>query len=360
MAVLQRERLKAVTENMARQGLSQIIVSDPTALRYLLGQDIEPMERCAALVIRDDGTADAYMNRLFCFAPTEGVTLYEYSDGEDVYGMIAAGLCPGKVGFDKEWPTRHTLGVLGKRTDLIPVLGSQPVDDARMYKDAAERTLLRAAGAVNDRAVAFGIGSVRPGVTEAELAKSIDDFFLQNGGKQVGQYQIACFGANAAQPHHVPDGTTVQPGDAVLLDLFYPINGYWCDMTRTVFYKEVSDHHRQVYEIVRAAQQAGIDFVQPGVRMCDIDGVVRGVIQKAGYGDAFITRTGHGIGMMVHEPPDVSAVCTTVAQPGMVFSIEPGIYLPGDVGVRIEDLVLVTETGCEVLTAYPKELQIVE
>ncbi len=358
--MLKRKRIEKVIENMVRCGLSQIIVSDPVALRYLLGQDIEPMERCAALVIRDSGAIDAYMNKLFCFEPTEGVALHEYGDGEDVYRMIAEGLHPGRVGFDKEWPTRHTLGVLSKRPDLIPVLGSEPVDTARMYKDGAEAELLRAAGAVNDRAVAHGIANIRPDRSEAELAKLIDDFFLNNSGRQVGQYQIACYGANAAQPHHVPDGTKVRPGDAVLLDLFYPINGYWCDMTRTVFYKNVSDHHRSVYEIVREAQQTGIDFVKPGIRMCDIDRAVRGVIEKAGYGDAFITRTGHGLGMMVHEPPDVSAACTAEARPGMVFSIEPGIYLPGDVGVRIEDLVLVTEIGCEVLTHYPKELLTVD
>lgn len=175
----------------------------------------------------------------------------------------------------------------------------------------------------------------------------------------MGQYQVVCYGANAAQPHHLPDGTTVNPGDAILIDLVCPIDGYWCDMTRTVFYQQVSPSHRQLYEIVRAAQQAGIDFIRPGVCASEVDAVVRKVIVNAGYGDAYITRTGHGVGMTVHEPPAISADCDTVIQPGMVFSIEPGIYLPGDVGIRIEDLVLVTETGCEVLTQYPKELQIV-
>ena len=358
--MLQQNRLKAILDNMARMGLNQIIASDPYAVRYLLEQDMEPMERCAAVVIKSDGSVIAFMNRLFCFEPANGVTLCEYSDGEDVYGMIAASLLPGKVGFDKDWPTRHTLGVLAKRSDLIPVLGSPAIDGARMFKDKAEQALLRAAGAVNDRAIAYGIGSISASRTEKELADGIDRFFLQNGGKHAGQYQIACFGKNAAEPHHVPDSTSLQSGDAVLLDLFCPINGYWCDMTRTVFYQKVSDHHRKIYNIVREAQQTGIDFVKPGVRMCEIDAAVRKVIKDAGYGDAFITRTGHGIGMNVHEPPDVSAGCDTVAQPGMVFSIEPGIYLPGDVGVRIEDLVLVTETGCETLTSYSKDLIIVD
>lgn len=357
--MLNRERLRTVLENMDRCGLSQILVSDDDSLFYLLGRRIEAQERCGVLLIRSDGQVHAFMNILFCFPPEEGLILHTYRDGEDVYAMIAAELSAGKVGFDKNWPSRHTISILQKRCDLIPVLGSEPVDLARMCKDEAEQKLLRHAGRINDQAVAYGISRIAAGLEETQLAGQIDDYFFRNGGRQVGQYQVVCYGANAAQPHHIPDGTLPQPGDAVLLDLVCPINGYWCDMTRTVFYRQVSVHHREVYEIVRRAQQAGIDAVRPGVRMCEIDAAVRQVIAEAGYGDAFITRTGHGIGLMVHEPPDVSAGCDIVAREGMVFSIEPGIYLPGDVGVRIEDLVIVTADGCEVLTHYPKDLQIV-
>ncbi len=357
--MLNRQRLETVIANMKVCGLKQIIVSDDNAMYYLLGRKIEPMERCSALLIKDSGEIHAFMNKLFCFQPMEGITLHEYRDGQDVYAMIADELDPGTVGFDKEWPCRHALPVLQKRGDVTPVLGSDPVDMARARKDSAELELLRAAGRVNDKTIAFAIEHISPERPEIELSHMIDDFFVENGGEQVGQYQIVCYGANAAEPHHYSDETRLRPGDAVLIDQFCPINGYWCDMTRTVFYQTVSEHHRHVYEIVKAAQQAGIDFVKPGVKMSEIDGAVRQVIVDAGYGDAFITRTGHGIGTMVHEPPDVSSNCDLIAQPGMVFSIEPGIYLPGDVGVRIEDLVLVTETGCEVLTRYPKDLQIV-
>lgn len=355
--MLNRQRLDAVITNMKVCGFKQIIVSDDNTMYYLLGRRIEPMERCSALLIKDSGEIHAFMNKLFCFQPMEGITLHEYRDGQDVYAMIADELDPGTVGLDKEWPCRHALPVLQKRRDIAPVLGSDPVDMARARKDSVEMDLLRAAGRVNDKTIAFAIESIRPDRTEAELSQMITDFFTENGGEQ--ESQIVCYGANAAEPHHVPDESQLRPGDAVLIDQFCPINGYWCDMTRTVFYQTVSEHHRRIYEIVKAAQQAGIDFVKPGVKMSEIDGAVRQVIVDAGYGDAFITRTGHGIGTMVHEPPDVSSSCDLIAQPGMVFSVEPGIYLPGDVGVRIEDLVLVTETGCEVLTRYPKDLQIV-
>ena len=171
--------------------------------------------------------------------------------------------------------------------------------------------------------------------------------------------QCVSYGATAADPHHFPDDTKLKDGDAVLLDLFSRKNYYWCDMTRTVFYKSVSAHHREVYEVVKTAQQAAIDFVKPGVVMKDIDAVARKVITDAGYGEYFITRTGHGVGMDLHELPFAAPDSEIIAEPGMCFSIEPGIYIPEDIGVRIEDLVLVTEDGCEVLTHYPKELQII-
>ena len=358
--MLHHDRLKAVLKNMALCGLRQVIISDPGAMQYLLGQSVDAMERCGILLLREDGRLHAFMNLLFCFSPVEGVTLHQYRDGQNVYAMIAAELLPGSVGIDRSWPSGHTIALMAQRSDIHPAPGSDPVDMAMACKDAREQQLLLAAGAVNDKAIAYGISHIAPERSEAELAQMIDDFFIASGGAQVGQYQIACYGPNAAQPHHMPDGTLPRPGDAVLLDLVCPINGYWCDMTRTVFYRQVSDRHRHIDEVVREAQQAGIDFVRPGVRMCDIDHAVRSVIEAAGFGDAFITRTGHGIGTHVHEPPQVSSDCTVIAQPGMVFSIEPGIYLPGDTGVRIEDLVLVTEDGCRVLTHYPKELQVVE
>lgn len=358
--MLHHDRLRRVVENMTQRGLRQLIISDSGAIQYLLDESLDAMERCGVLLLRDDGQLHAFMNLLFCFPELDGVTLHTYRDGQDVYAMLSEHLSPGALGVDRAWASGHLLSLLAHRRDVQPVLGSDAVEEAMACKDAQEQALLLAAGAINDQAVAYGIRSISPAYTEQELAQRIDDFFIASGGTQVGQYQIACYGANAAQPHHIPDGTRLCVGDAVLLDLVCPIHGYWCDMTRTVFYREVSDRHRRIYEVVRAAQQAGIDFVRPGVRMCDIDRAVRRVIEEAGYGDAFITRTGHGIGTHVHEPPQVSSDCTVIARPGMVFSIEPGIYLPDDVGIRIEDLVLVTEDGCQVLTSYPKELQLVD
>ena len=144
----------------------------------------------------------------------------------------------------------------------------------------------------------------------------------------------------------------------MVFDIYTPVQQYWCDMTRTVFYQTASEEQRRVYALVREANCAAEAAIRPGMQMCEIDAVARRVITKGGYGPQFTHRLGHGVGIDCHEPPDNSASDHTVARPGMVFSVEPGVYLPGKFGVRVEDLVLVTETGCEVLNKYTKEMQI--
>lgn len=358
--MMNKERLDRVVEQMKEHDLSQIIVGDDAAFLWLIGQIVNPMERCGALLIKDDGDVHAFMNNLFCIDPIEGVTMHYYADGENPYKLIADELKPGKVGFDKNWPSKHTISVLMERDDITPVLGSDPIDACKACKDEAEREALRHAARINDMAVEFGINHINPELDEKQLSDMIEEFFESKGAVQDIQLQYVCYGKNAAEPHHgAVAGEMLHEGDAVLFDLWAPINNYWCDMTRTVFYKSCSEEHRKVYEIVKKAQQAAIDFVKPGVRMCDIDAAARNVIEEAGYGEYFLTRTGHGAGMTVHEPPEASPSCDMIAKPGMCFSIEPGIYLKDDVGVRIEDLVIVTEDGCEVLTKYPKDLQIV-
>jgi len=358
--MINEERLNRIIVNMKEQRLSQILITSDTAFKYLIGMEIKPMERAAAILVKDNGDVHAYMNDLFCVEPIDGVKMHYYADSDDPYALIGRELAPGKLGIDDAWMAKHLLSLIAARPDVTPVRGSAPVDMARECKAADELDKLRHASAVNDKAVSFAIKTIAPDVDELTLADSIEEFFEQNGAASEGQFQICCFGTGAAEPHHEPEkGRFIREGECCLIDICAPIDGYWCDMTRTVFYKSVSDEHRKIYEVVKAAQQAGIDFVRPGIKMCDVDKTVRKVIEDAGYGEYFLTRTGHGIGMSVHEPPFADAKDQTIAKPGMVFSIEPGIYIKGDVGVRIEDLVIVTEDGCEVLTKYPKELIVV-
>ena len=207
--------------------------------------------------------------------------------------------------------------------------------------------------AVMDRLVAY----IKEGMTELELADIIKNIFVECGADKAG-FAIVAFGANAADPHHRNDNTRLKSGDCVLIDMGCVKNGYYSDMTRTFFFKTVSDRQREVYDLVLKANLDAEAMVAPGVRFCDIDKAARDVITQGGYGPRFIHRLGHSIGMNEHEAGDVSSANTDPVLPGMTFSIEPGIYLPGEFGVRIEDLVLVTEDGCELLNYNPKELTV--
>ena len=217
---------------------------------------------------------------------------------------------------------------------------------------------MRTASRTNDAAMARFRKLVRLGVTEAEVAGQLETIYRELGAQGHSFAPIVSFGANAADPHHEPDATPLRKGDVVLFDVGCRQGEYCSDMTRTFFWNEPTTRQREVYECVRRANAAARALVAPGVRFRDIDAAARTIIEDAGYGPYFTHRLGHQIGLDVHEPGDVSAVHDEPVKPGMVFSIEPGIYLPGEFGVRIEDLVLVTETGREVLNRYPREIEV--
>lgn len=356
---MNKNRLAKVIENMERMGLAQLVVSDPASIYYLTRIFIDPGERLFALLVKSDGSAVLFNNRLFPLAEQGGLKIDYHSDGEDAVGMLAEAVVDGPLGVDKVWPARFLLELMAKRSGVQPELGSEAVDTARMYKDAQEIELMRTASRVNDAAMAEAIAAPTPGISESKMVGIVGDLHVKHGA-DAALPQLVCFGVGCSEPHHESGPATLQAGDSVILDIFAPVNHYWCDMTRTVFYKSASDEQKKVYEIVKAANLAGIEAVAPGVPLKDIDAAARKVIEDAGYGQYFTHRLGHGIGLDVHEPPDCSAVSPAIAQPGMCFSIEPGIYLPGKWGVRIEDLVVVTEDGVEVLNSYTKELQIID
>ena len=217
---------------------------------------------------------------------------------------------------------------------------------------------MRAASATNDAAMGWLAEQLRPGVTELQIADGLLGEYRRLGAQDHSFAPIVSFGSHAADPHHEPDGTPLAPGDMVLFDVGCKQDWYCSDMTRTFFTAEPTDHQRAVYDTVLRANEAAEKIVRPGVTFAEIDRAARQVIEDAGWGEAFTHRLGHQIGLVDHEPGDVSATHDEPVRPGQCFSIEPGIYLPGDLGVRIEDLVIVTETGCEVLNHYPKSLTV--
>lgn len=352
-------RVSRVLRGMEEMGLNQLLVTSTDSIFYLTGLWVEPGERLLALKIDRSGDARLFVNRMFALGGNDSVPVQEFDDVDDAVAILAGALEEGCVGVDKLWPSHFALRLMELRGDISLKVGSAPVDDARMRKDEEELAAMRLSSLANDQAVGWLPSTLALGDTELGVGRRFLDKGVELGAATTSFTPLVCFGAGTAEPHHSSDNTLLKRGDAVILDLGLNLNHYMSDMTRTVFFGEATDEQKKVYDIVKRANQAGKAAVRPGVALKEVDRAARKVIEDAGYGPHFLHRTGHGIGLAVHEPPDASATSETIAAPGMVFSIEPGIYLPGRFGVRIEDLVAVTEDGCEVLNKLDRELTII-
>lgn len=352
-------RLNRVLANMEKEGLCQILVTSTESIYYLTGLWIAPGERMLALRVAPDGCR-LYVNRMFALGEQAGdLPLAEFDDGDDPIALLAEGVSAGKLGVDKAWPSQFSIRLMEQRPDVRLAVGSAPVDRARMLKDEEELRAMRAASRLNDEVVGYLPATLRAGDTELAVGRRYEARAEERGAQGPSFAPLVCFGKNCAEPHHETGPAVLKPGDAVILDLGLTLQHACSDMTRTVFFLSATDEQKRVYDIVRAANRAGKDATRPGARLSDIDRAARRVIEEAGYGRYFLHRTGHGIGLQVHEPPDVSVSSDAVARPGMTFSIEPGIYLADRFGVRVEDLVAVTEDGCEVLNHLDRELRVI-
>ena len=353
------QRIETVLDNLAARGLSQLLACDPRSIQYLTGAYVEPGERFLGLLLCAGVPRPALLlNELFAAPAGIEAEVVSFNDTDDPIALLAERCdADAALGCDKNLPARFLIPMMEREIAAGFVLASDAVDDARAIKDDGERQLMRAASAANDAAMGRFRELVREGVTEAEVAAQLEHIYRELGASGHSFSPIVSFGANAADPHHEPDGTALKRGDVVLFDVGCRKDEYCSDMTRTFFFDEPDEEQRRVYEVVRRANEAGKAAVRPGARFCDIDAAARTVIEDAGYGPYFTHRLGHQIGLDVHEPGDVSSANEAQVRPGMCFSIEPGIYLPGRFGVRIEDLVIATEDGCEVLNDYPRELE---
>ena len=351
------ERIDNVRREMVERGMSSLIVSDPMSIYYLSDVYIEPGERMLALLIKPDAVK-LYVNALFPVEQQDGLEICVLNDGFEPTIQLSQDVS-GIVGVDKNWPSRFLLALM-ERASIKPVVGSPAVDICRMHKDAWEMEEMRKASAGNDRVMERTIRQLREGMTERELAAIMTNIYDEEGMPRVAFDPLICFGENGAFPHHETGDSKLKPGDSVIIDTGHRWGMYCSDMTRTVFFKSCTDEQRNVYDIVNKANRAGESIARPGIALRDVDAAARNVIIAAGYGEFFTHRTGHGIGIDVHEPPDVAATNSQLAEVGMVFSVEPGIYLPGKFGVRIEDLVAMTEDGCEVLNHHTHYLIIVD
>lgn len=357
---MDKGRIRRVLENMEKQGLDQMLVSDPPSIYYLTGRWILPNERLLALYLNRSGSHKLFVNKLFTVDGDIGMEKVWFSDTDPACRMIADVTEHDKpLGIDKKMAARFLLELMELGAGSAYKNASECVDHARRVKDEAEIRRMRAASELNDQAMEEIRGLIKEGVTELEVAAGLNAVYKRQGTQGASFGPLVSFGANAAIGHHKPDGTVLKAGDCVLIDTGCKKDDYCSDMTRTFFYQSVTEKQREVYETVRRANLAAQAVMKPGMKFCEIDKVARDIITEAGYGPNFTHRLGHCIGIEVHDAGDVSAVNQDVVEEGMIFSCEPGIYLPGEFGVRIEDLMLMTKDGAVSLNRVSKELEIV-
>lgn len=359
MDALRVRQLKAC-ELLKKAGYDKAIVGDPMSINYLTGIHVIPYERYYGLVL------DA-----------ENQTLVMVNPSVDTGCM--KGVVPEKTYRDENGPANTIREVVGdcrtlavdkkyfsmKVGEIFHSLGCQIEDlgdciaQLRMRKDEAEIETMQFAAKIVDEAVAYVSDKIRPGMTEKELNMMLYTYMASYPGFITDEFIILVLAAaNSANPHGVSGDYTFKEGDIVLMDFCAYYNYYWSDITRCLFVGKVGNPKlAEIYDIVLRANLAAIAAVKPGVKASEVDKTARDIITEAGYGELFFHRTGHGLGLDVHEEPYISAANDLTLEEGMTFTIEPGIYIEGVGGVRIEDDILVTKDGCITLTKRTKNLE---
>jgi len=357
------ERRRRAQEAAEEAGLAGLLVTPGADLVYLTGYAPLPLERLTLLGIasaRDPFLVVPALERPAAEAApgVAGLEVLPWPDGGDPYELVAVLLRSGRFAITDQTWSSHLLALEHATADCMFVAAGRALPLLRAVKDPDELERLRGAGRAADAAFAGVVGLPFAGRRETEVAADLDRLLREQGHARV-DFTIVGSGPNAASPHHDSGERTIRAGDAVVMDFGGVREGYCSDIARTVFVGEPDEEQARVYDIVRAAQQAAFDAVRPGAIAQEVDRAARAVIAEAGYGEFFVHRTGHGIGLEIHEPPYIVEGNETELRPGMTFSDEPGIYLPGRFGVRIEDQVAVTPQGAERLNEASRDPTVV-
>ncbi|WP_125776994.1 aminopeptidase P family protein [Antribacter gilvus] len=339
------DRRARAAAQAARAGLDGVLVTPGPDLLYFLGYTPATVtERLTMLVVPADGDPVAVVPRIEAHDLSLGtggvLDAVEWTDGEDEYAAAGRLLRPGGryAVTDAAW-AMHVLGLQRTLPGTSYEAFTRALPMLRAVKTPGEVGRLAAAGAAADAAFGEVCGLPFAGRREREVAADLDRLLRDHGHEQV-DFTLVCAGENGADPHHDAGDRVIADGDMVVLDFGGLRDGYGSDTTRTVHVGPLSAQEQEVHDIVRAAQEAGVRAVVPGARCQDVDRAARAVVDESGYGEFFIHRTGHGIGLTTHEPPYLVEGEEQPIEPGMCFSVEPGIYLPGRFGVRIEDIVV--------------------
>ena len=366
-ATIHRERLRRAAAEAAERGLDALLITPSPDYAYLLGYRAPAMERLTCLVVPADGQPVLVLPRLE--EPLARHGLGELADALEIVAwdetddpiravqvLVGSAL---RVGVQDQMWARFALRLQAALDPAQMVAAGATMSALRQVKSADEIDLLRAAASAADNAM-LGITAERlSGRTEAEVSRRIRELLIEAGHDDAG-FAIVASGPNSASPHHAPDQRVIGVGDAIVLDIGGMRAGYTSDTSRTAFVGDPPPDFEALHAVLRDAQAAACAAVRPGVPASHIDAVARDLITDAGYGDVFLHRTGHGIGMETHEEPYIVSSNPEPLVAGNAFSVEPGIYIRDTWGARIEDIVICTDTGGERLNTTSTEIYLVE
>lgn len=363
------QKMRKLTDWMTENDIEIIFLTSTESVFYFSGFYSDPHERLLGLALFQDKEP-----LLICPAMEKEdakktgwkADIIGYSDIDNPWELLHEAISkrvgkPAKVGIEKEhMNVERYESILKLYPEASFVSAEEKVRKLRMIKDEKELAALRKACNLADYAIEVGCSEIREGKTELDVLASIEYELKKKGVTAMSFSTMVLTGANGASPHGTPGLTKIQKGDLVLFDLGVIIDGYCSDITRTVAYGDINEKQKTIYDTVLNAELAAVNASKPGAVCSEIDKIARGIISEAGFGQYFPHRLGHGLGISVHEYPSLTETNSLQLEEGMVFTIEPGIYVPGVAGVRIEDDVLVTKDGVEILTKFPKELQIIQ
>lgn len=364
------ERLGGAADAAGAAGLAALLIGVGPDLQYLTGYEALPLERLTLLVVRPGHDPVLVAPRLEGAAARAGVRtpldIRTWDETEDPYPLAVADVAGRPVAVSDSMAARHLLRLQAILGPASPVtLASTVLRDLRMRKDPDEIALLRLAALAADRVVAQIAAGRLVGRTEADVSREVRERLVAEGHDEA-TFAIVGSGPNSASPHHEASDRVISGGDPIVLDIGGRLGGYGSDITRMVWVtggdpsRRPDDRFLRLFAVLHAAQAAGLAAVRPGVTCGSLDAATRDPITAAGFGEAFIHRTGHGIGLEGHEDPYLVAGNPLLMAPGMAFSVEPGIYLEGVYGARIEDIVVCGEDGPIVLNQAPRELLVVD
>jgi Xaa-Pro dipeptidase len=354
------DRIEKLADELRREGTAAYLAWSPVSMQYLQGFAEGAGERFLTLAVRDSGET-----RLICPALSEtqarrsGIEdVRPWKDGEDPlehFRELAADwdLPSATLAVDDEMPAQMLLAMQSALPEARFRAGSPLLSKLMRIKDSGELRLLRQAAAIADRSLSAGLGALAAGRTELHVEEALTAEMRRQGGKPA--FCIVAAGANGAEPHHLSDDSELKDGDVVVMDFGCTVGGYYSDITRMAAVGRASEKAQEIYGIVLAAHRAGREAIRPGVTAESVDRAARRVIEEAGYGPYFMHRLGHGLGSRGHEEPNLVEGNKHLLEPGNCFSVEPGIYLPGEFGVRIENIVTVTEDGHESFNEEPPD-----